>query len=202
MTRTLLLTAAATLAFTPAAFAKSRGFDTNIDAVPTAPVKIEVVLSEDLAYRADNLPRELRDRSNARTNRSGFAGNGHYGEEALQYLIDETYEELTRDFAKRGIAHSETAPLTFRVTLEDVKNNRPTFRQLSVQPSLDFDSFGIGGAELSGELIGAGGESLGTMSYIWYDSLRGDGFDRNRGIWSDTRRAISRFSNRAAKTLS
>ena len=194
----------AALALAPlSVHAKGRGFDTNIQSPVNQPVKIEVVLSDDLAYRANNLPEKLRDRGSSRIGlRNGFSANGYYGEDALQYLVDETYEELTEDFARRGIAQSDTAPLTLRVTLVDVKNNRPTHRQLSEQVSLDFQSFGIGGAELKGELIGAAGESLGTMEYRWFDTLNGDGFDRGRPIWGDARRAISRFANKASKTLS
>jgi hypothetical protein len=204
MRRTALILASTALILAPmSAEAKSRGFDSTVSAPVQAPVKIEVVLSDDLAYRANNLPKKMRDRGGAGLNRSGFAGNGFYGDRALNSLIEEVYEELNEDFAKKGILVSDDADIVLRVTLEDVKNNRPTFEQLSRQPSLSFESFGIGGAEMSAELVNGSGDQLGTMSYRWFDS----GFDRfdfqkANGVWSDARRAISRFSNNTAKTLS
>jgi hypothetical protein len=196
--------AVATIIAAPAAAeASSRGFDTTISAPVQTPVKIEVALSDDLAYRANNLPERLSDRGNARSLRAGFAGNGYYGEKSLATLLDEVREELSHDFAKRGIEVSDTAPVTLRVTLEDVRNNRPTFEQLSRQPELSFQSFGLGGAELSGELVTASGESLGTVSYRRFETNFNDiAFARSNGTWTDANRAISRFANRTAKALS
>ncbi len=200
-----IILATTALLFAPlGAIAKSHGFKTTIAAPLQTPVKIEVVLSEDLAFRANNLPEKLSDRgAGSRGINSGFSGNGFYGDRSLSRLVDEVREELTEDFAKRGIAMSNDAPITLRVTLEDVKNNRPTFEQLSKEPGLSFHSFGIGGAELSGELISNDGGSLGTLHYRWFESsLDNDGFDRAKGIWTDAHRAISRFANKTAKALS
>ncbi len=201
MKTALALTATLTLALAMTASAKGVGFDSNFTTAVTGPLKIEVVLSEDLAHRADNLPKKLSDRSNARGPRDGFAGNGYYGEKDLQRLIEETVEELTEDFDKAGIEINETSATVLRVTLEDVKNNRPTFRQLAEQPSLSFESFGIGGAELSAVITDESGATLGTMDYRWYDNLDPIGFNRANGTWTDANRAISRFSRRVTKTL-
>lgn len=201
---TVFLTSAALLLAPLSAVAKSRGFDTDIAAPVQTAVKIEVMLSQDLAYRADNLPEKLRDRgAGTRGLNSGFSGNGHYGEKSLNRLLEEVREELTEELMDEGMAVSDTAPMTLRVTLEDVRNNRPTFEQLSSQPSLSFQSFGVGGAELSGELIGTSGEALGSMSYRWFETtIDPAGFSRSSGIWTDADRAISRFARKAAKTLS
>ncbi|WP_298912105.1 hypothetical protein [uncultured Algimonas sp.] len=197
--------ALAALLLAPAmADAAPRGFDTTIDQPLYAPVKIEVVLSDSLVHRANNLPTELRKRGNARGLRSGFANNGFYGEKSLSLLVEEVHEELSEDFAKHGIEVSDDAGLTFRVTLEDVKNNRPTFEQLSRQPGLSFDSFGFGGAELSGELLTADGGQLGTVSYSWFETGGGLSFQfaQANGIWTDARRAISRFARKTSDALS
>lgn len=200
---TIFLTSAALLLAPLSAVAKTRGFDTTIASPLQAPVKIEVVLSEDLAHRANNLPDKLSDRSNARSLRSGFSGNGFYGDRALERLMEEVSEELTEDLEKEGVAVSDEADITLRVTLEDVRNNRPTFEQLSREPGLSFDSFGVGGAELNAELLSAEGEDLGTMSYRWFETtIDPAGFARANGVWTDANRAISRFSRKAAKTLS
>jgi len=209
MRRTALFLASAAFLFAPIALtptiasAKSSGFSSTVSAPLQAPVKIEVVLSEDLAYRADNLPRKLSDRGSASGLRSGFTGNGFYGDKALSDLVEEVYEELNQDFAERGVVVSDNATTTLRVTIEDAKNNRPTFEQLSKEPSLSFESFGTGGAELSAELLDATGQPLGTMSYRWFEtSIDRYGFAQANGVWSDARRAISRFSKKTAKSLS
>ncbi|MEM7728705.1 MAG: hypothetical protein AAF311_05450 [Pseudomonadota bacterium] len=205
MRRTLVTLATAALLGAPMiASATPRGFDTTITAPVEGPVNIEVMLSDDLAHRADNLPKKLRDRGSAATRlRAGFAGNGYYGQESLDRLLDELREELVEDFSKRGIPVSENAPVTLRVTLEDVRNNRPTFEQMTRQPQLSLQSFGLGGAELSGELVTASGESLGTVSYRRFETMMDDfAFARAAGVWTDANRAISRFSSRTAKALS
>lgn len=183
-----------------AAVALLGGCASTAQPVPSAnatPVKIEVMPSEALAFRANNLP----DRSGSRRLRSGFANGGFLGEDAVEELVEETREELVQDLTNAGFAVSDTAATTIRVVIEDAKNNRPTFRQLSEEPSLAFDSFGVGGAELRADIIGASGEQLGTVDYRWFDNFDGDGFDRAVGTWTDAYRAISRFSDKTTDAL-
>ena len=189
------------LSFVAAAPAIAKtGFDTTVTAPVTSAVKIEVVLSEDMAHRANNLPEKLSDRSNARSLRSGFSGNGFYGERDLQRLTERLESKLEQKLNKKGIEVSDNASTVLRITIEDAKPNRPTFRQLSAEPGLSYDSFGLGGAELEAELIEAGGRSLGTMSYEWYENdIRDAQFG---GTWGDAHRAFGRFASKAAKTLS
>jgi len=95
---------------------------------------------------------------------------------------------------------SDDAPVTLRVTIENAKNNRPTFEQLSQDINLSFQSFGVGGAEMSAELVDQDGNSLGTMSYTYYETdIRQN--QQFASIWFDANRSFSRFANRAAKTL-
>jgi len=181
------------------ALAKSYGFDTTVTAPVSSAVKIEVIVSEDMAHRANNLPKKLSDRSNARTLRSGFSGNGFYGDRDIERLTERLESKLEKKFAQKGIEVSDTALTVLRITIEDAKPNRPTFNQLSKEPSLSFHSFGNGGAELQAELIAAGGESLGTMSYRYYENdIRDAKFG---GTWGDAHRAFGRFASKAAKTL-
>lgn len=204
MRRFSLLFSSAAILFAPM-MASANGFETTIEAPVATSVKIEVSLSEDLAHRANNLPEKLRDRgsSSARGLRSGFSSNGYYGDKDLANLVEEVEEELTHDLTKQGITVSEDAATVLRVTLEDVRNNRPTFEQLSREPALSMQSVSLGGAELSGELIDASGESLGTVEYEWFEqSFQDLTFARASGVWSDANRAISRFSKKTAKAMS
>jgi len=199
--RSIIASSLIALSFTVAApaIAKSIGFDTTVTAPVSSAVKIEVIVSEDMAHRANNLPKKLSDRSNARTLRSGFSGNGFYGDRDIERLTERLESKIEKKFAQKGIEVSDTASTVLRITIEDAKPNRPTFNQLSKQPGLSFQSFANGGAELEAELIAAGGESLGTMSYRYYEN---DIRYANRGsTWNDANRAFSRFASKAAKTL-
>ena len=200
--RSILASSILALSFTLAApaLAKSYGFDTTVTSPLTSAVKIEVVFSEDMVHRANNLPKKIGDRSSARGLNSGFSGNGFYGDRDLERLTERLSVKLEQKFAKKGIEISDTASTVLRITIEDAKPNRPTFNQLSKQPGLSFQSFGNGGAELQAELIAVGGRSLGTMSYRYYENdIR---YAKFGGTWNDTHRAFSRFASKAAKTLS
>lgn len=195
-----ILAAAASLAMPLTANAGSIGYESNLSTVLTTPVTINVKLSEELAYRANNLPKKLSDRGTGLSTNNGFSGNGFYGEESLEDLRQDLVEDITRRLEKEGFQVAENAPATLVLTIEDVKNNRPTFEQLSREPSLSYQSFGIGGAELSGELFNASGTSLGTMDYRWYDSfIQNANFAS--GTWTDTQRAFDRFSRKVADDL-
>ena len=183
------------------AFAKSFGFNSTISEPLNTPVKIEVVLSEDLAYRASNLPKKLRDRSTStRRLNAGFANNGFIGDRDLERLTERLQSKIENKFAKKGIEVSDNASTVLRVTIADAKPNRPTHEQLSRDVGLSFRSIGIGGAELESELIAAGGRSLGSINYKWYENdIREAQFG---GTWSDAYRAFGRYASRAAKVLS
>ena len=192
---------ASAFALAAPSLAQARGLKHTITQPLSTAVKIEVVLSEDMQHRANNLPAKFSDRrTGSRGFNSGFSGNGFYGEKALQTLVESLEGKMTRRFTKKGISVSDDAPVTLRVTIEDAKNNRPTGNQLGNQPGLSFKSIAQGGAKMSADLIDQDGTSLGTMTYTYYEN------DFNRGpisvgIWQDAKRSFDRFASRAAKTL-
>ncbi len=182
------------------ALAKSRGFDTTISSPLTTAVKIEIALSEDMAHRANNLPEKLSDRGHrSHISNNGFSGNGYYGEPDLERLQENLLADMEKRFAKKGIAIDESAGTILRVTIEDARPNRPTFKQLSQSPSLSYRSVSLGGAELEAELISPDGSSLGAMSYRYFETDLSD--SSFGGTWHDANRAFERFASRAAKTL-
>ena len=197
LTSTLL---AVSFAVSAPALAKSFGYDSTISEPLSSAVKIEVILSEDLSYRANNLPKKLSDRSNSSRLNSGFANNGFYGERDLQRLSERLQSKIEKKFTKKGIEVSDNASTVLRVTIADAKPNRPTHEQLSREASLSFSSIGVGGAEIESELVTADGRSLGTIDYRWYETdIRDAQFG---GTWSDAYRAFGRYASRAAKVLS
>jgi hypothetical protein len=194
----LTLISASALLVIPS-MANAGGFNSDFSQTITGPMKLEVVVSDDLAHRANNLPEKLSDRPSRRLNAT-FGNNGQYGEKAISYLIDDMSEELLRDFSKRGIRLNDSSATILRVTIEDAKPNRPTFRQLSKDTSLSFQSFGIGGADVSAEVISAGGGVIGRADYSYYSTLNDHPF-RPIGTWEDTNRAFDRFSKKLSKKL-
>ncbi|WP_371395970.1 DUF3313 family protein [Fretibacter rubidus] len=196
---TSILVTMGTAALLSAPAQAGHGFDTTITAPVQTTVKLDVQLSDEMAYRANNLPKSLRDRGGVGLSRSGFSANGYYGEKDLNRLTARLEKRLNEQLAKRGVTVDDNASTVLRVVLTDVRNNRPTFKQLSKEPGLSYDSFGNGGAEIEAELIRAGGEALGEMSYQWYENDIQDA--RFGGTWSDANRTIDRFAKKAAKTL-
>jgi len=191
---------AASFAFTAPALAGTRNYETTVSAPLTSAVKIEIVVGEDLAHRANNLPKKLSDRGGSNRLNSGFSNNGYYGDKDIKRLTERLQSKIEKKFTKKGIEISNTASTILRVTLTDAKPNRPTFEQLSREPGLSFQSFGNGGAKIESELIAAGGVSLGTMNYKYYETDIRDAA-RGSGTWMDAYRAFGRYSSKVAKTL-
>ncbi len=190
----------ASLLFSATAFAKSFGYSSTITEPLASAVKIEIGLSEDLAHRANNLPKSIRDRSGSLRLNSGFANNGYIGDRDLDLLKKRLQSKIEKRFSKKGIAISENASTILRVTLADAKPNRPTFEQKSRDVSLSFQSIALGGAEIESELVTRDGRSLGNINYRWYENdIRDASFG---STWSDTYRAFDRYASRAAKVLS
>ena len=198
MRRFFTLFTTAALLVTPA-IAQARGFDSDFSQTITGPLKLEIVVSDDLAHRANNLPEELKTRRTRGLNK-GFANNGFYGDRDVEYLVKDMTKELSRDLAKRGIALSDTASTVLLVTIVNAKPNRPTAKQLSKDANLSFNSFGTGGAEISAEISSAGGEVIGQANYDYYGNLADNPFPPI-GTWEDAERAFDYFSRSLSKKL-
>ena len=159
-------------------------------------VALDVKLSPGLAFRANN----VGERAGVQGLRAGFATDGFLGENDLVRLREDVVEELTERLVREGVRVDASAPTVLRVQMVDARPNRPTFEQLSNQPSLDFQSIGEGGASFEGELIRAGGERLGAFEYGYYSDLATR--PGVAGVWTDADRAIERMASRVAKELS
>jgi len=197
-TKFILATLSAATLLSAPAFAQI-GFDSTVTSPLTQAVKIEIELSESMAHRANNLPKKISMRSSGGRLNSGFSSNGFYGDKDLQQLQDRLASKLTKQFEKYGVETSDTSSTVLKVTLEDARNNRPTFEQLSREVGLSFQSFGNGGAEINAQLVGPNSEDLGRMSYSFFENDIRDA--RFGGTWSDANRAIDRFAKKSAKSL-
>ncbi|MBO9709439.1 MAG: hypothetical protein J7521_14630 [Caulobacter sp.] len=85
---------------------------------------------------------------------------------------------------------------TLSLVIEDAKPNRPTMVQMAKTPGLSFDSFGLGGARISGSYVDPTGAKT-PIAYSWYETdIR---WARYRGTWSDADKAFGDLARRLAK---
>lgn len=179
-----------------ASAASSHKFASTIS-VQSAPIKVNVILGEDLAYRADHVSKNIRDRSGPGSAFNGWSGQGKYGQKDLDKLTMRLKKKMEAQLSKNGVTVSDDAANVLNIVITDARPNRPTFEQLS-QPGLSMRSYGIGGAKFEGSLVSSGQES-GTISYAWYEN---DIRDAQYGsTWSDANRAIDRFARKTAKSI-
>jgi len=199
-TTTLLALAisAGAMAASSTAIAGNTKSYTSTMQVPSTPVSINVTLGENLAYRADNLSDDIRDKFKSRDRRNGFANNGYFGQKDLDRLTKRLKTKMEYRLEKRGFVIADDAPTVLNLVITDARPNRPTFNQMSKATSLSMRSYGIGGAKFEGSLTSADGEQ-GDVSYAWYETdIRwADG----RGTWTDADRAIDKFARKVAKSF-
>ncbi|GBF57620.1 hypothetical protein PbB2_01288 [Candidatus Phycosocius bacilliformis] len=106
-------------------------------------------------------------------------------------VIEEMVVDNLRETLKGGVARVD-------VVVHDMTANRPTFQELNDKPGLSLQSFGIGGADVSGKAYDAAGNLLGEASYNW----TGDIFWADAAwVWSDTDRTLSVFARKLAKAV-
>ncbi|MBL4871114.1 MAG: hypothetical protein JKX72_09185 [Robiginitomaculum sp.] len=176
--------------------ANSQSFTSTMSA-QTTPIRINVVLGDDLAYRADHVSKNRRDRNGTRSLRYGWSGQGKYDQRDLDRLTQRLKKKMESQFAKNGIAMSDTSNTVLNIVITDARPNRPTFEQLK-QPGLSLRSFGIGGAKFEASMTSSGSD-IGTLTYAWYET---DIIDASFATtWTDANRAIDRFARKTARAL-
>lgn len=121
-----------------------------------------------------------------------------YGETEAETLKQDLRERLVKAFADQGITLTDaTAPVVLNVTVQRVKPNRPTWRQMRDTLGLDFArSFGVGGAEITGVLSSTDGSTSVPIKRTWFDS----DIDQSatKSTWHDARRVFRQFATQAA----
>ena len=132
----------------------------------------------------------------------GLQINVSYGEKA-EKAITKTYGERERGVVQTMLERNLTRALGNQaarvdVVVNDVVANRPTFKQMGDRPGLSFQSFGIGGADVSGKAYDAAGNLLGEVSYDWYGDIQ---WADTSWTWTDADRALYQFSRRLADVV-
>lgn len=139
---------------------------------PLGPVSsVNVVIGEDLADKADK-----------------------YGQRELDYLAADLKASVEKALARAGDLDATGGRLD--LVIEDALPNRPTFEQMRDNPSLSYESFGIGGADITGVLTTADGRQV-PVGYRWYETdIR---WAIGAGVWTDATNTFDRFADRLAR---
>ena len=114
-----------------------------------------------------------------------------YGQRDLDYLAAELRESVQQALERTSGLSADGA--TIDLVIEDAVPNRPTFRQMAIKPGLSYESFGIGGAKISGVLTTANGRQV-QLGYRWYESdIR---WSESASTWMDAENTFDRFARR------
>lgn len=108
--------------------------------------------------------------------------------------LDNLTAELRRTVERRLPASAEGGVLT--LVIDDARSNRPTAQQMMTTQGLSMESFGNGGATISGDYVDPAGRRT-PIAYSWYgDDIR---WARYSSTWHDAEDAFDRLADRLAK---
>lgn len=116
-----------------------------------------------------------------------------YGVREGEVLRAAVTEAISRELSRRGVSSSG---VNIDVTIVDAEPNRPTMQQLVDEPSLDFQSVSIGGAELRATVRGANGATT-EVTHSRYNHSLGD-IGGAATTWTEARRSIRQFAVKVA----
>lgn len=112
-----------------------------------------------------------------------------YGVKEVDKLAASLRKDVERELAKTDAYDGARVELT----LVDAVPNRPTFEQMGRQIGLSMQSFGVGGAEIEGQVTTADG-AIRPVSYKWYEQdIRWAPY---RWVWSDAEWTFDRFARK------
>ncbi len=110
--------------------------------------------------------------------------------------VDRLAEKLRQSVIRQTADNPSLDGARIELVLEDATPNRPTFQQMSDKPGLSYESFGVGGASISGRITLEDGASR-PVSYRWYETdIR---WAAPSGTWSDAERTFDQFARSLAR---
>lgn len=112
----------------------------------------------------------------------------------FDYLTRALKRSVEKTLDRQGALDPQGGELD--LVIEDARPNRPTMREMSAKPGLSYESFGVGGARVSGEYRAASGART-PVAYSWYETdIR---WAQHGSTWSDASEAFDRLAARLAK---
>lgn len=118
-----------------------------------------------------------------------------YGQRELDRLAVDLRESVTSALTRDGGGLSPSGG-TLDLVIESATPNRPTMQQMNARPGLSYESFGLGGAKISGVLTTADGRKV-PVSYKWFETdIR---WSVGAGTWTDAETTFDRFARHLVK---
>lgn len=115
-----------------------------------------------------------------------------YGVREMEYLAASLRKTVAGRLAKTHAYDGARIELT----LVDATPNRPTSKQMRDKPGLSFQSFGIGGAKIAGQIVTADGKAS-PVDYKWYESdIR---WEHTNSTWGDAQTTFQQFAGRLSR---
>ena len=114
-----------------------------------------------------------------------------YGQKDLDDLAADLRQSVEQALGRSGDMASAGGSLD--LVLEDATPNRPTMQQLNARAGLSYESFGIGGARITGVLTTADGRRI-PLDYRWYET--DITWSQAASTWMDAENTFDRFARR------
>ncbi len=136
--------------------------------------------------------------------------------EIVSSLSDDLTEQLQEDYGVREeaillrkleaqvrsrLAKKNIEIASLELVLEDAAPTKPTFKQMSDKPGLDYmRSISLGGARITARAFDEDGALIHETTYKWFEN--DITMAVGAGTWTDANRAFNRFSFRLVRELS
>ena len=112
----------------------------------------------------------------------------------FEYLTRELKRSIEKTLDRSGGLGSDGGELD--LVIEDARPNRPTMREMAARPGLSHQSFGVGGARISGQYRAPSGTQT-PIEYSWYETdIR---WAEYGSTWSDADKAFDKLADRLAQ---
>jgi len=106
-----------------------------------------------------------------------------YGEKEKTVITDMIKEEIAKKFSGKDYR--------YEININQITPNRPTMQQMDNKPGLSYQSFGIGGANISGKVFDQSGKLVAETKYDYYgNDIWHSQYD---WTWHDAEWAVERF---------
>jgi hypothetical protein len=115
-----------------------------------------------------------------------------YGVKDVNRLADNLRSDVERELVKTGALDGARVELV----LVDATPNRPTMKQMGDNPGLSYQSFGLGGARIQGQVTAADG-TVSPLKYRWYETDIGRTW--YQGTWADAEWTFDRFATKLSR---
>lgn len=111
-----------------------------------------------------------------------------YGAKEKTVITDIIKNEIAKKFSGKDYR--------YEISINEVSPNRPTMQQMDNKPSLSYQSFGVGGANLSGKVFDQSGKLIAETKYDYHnnDIWHAQG----NWTWHDAEWAVESFVKKLA----